>query len=362
MPQMNFLHSKYVRILCSLALALGVAGAQAADPAPKEVKEKRKGTPSRVDDLMVAPLSLEAKELIGSMVWGDNEGKTFFTLDNNGMVRKITFPEMFEVLQMDLGRKCSCLSMSAEGLIVTASGSGEIWVLDSDNLSPKRKIGIAGVRRAVSSPAQSFAIASTQDALYVVDLKRNTRPVRHSPPSGSTIRVGFESPVVTPDGLRVFTTDGGKLFRFVFTLAGHLKGEFATHDLGSSGKVEMSPDGKFVCLTTHGGNTRGLKLHPQTKDYALYVYPVKDLTKPAFTIEHNNWVPMVAFDPAAELVYARSGTKELCVFTYTGVKKKEYDLGRRGEHMRQYLVHPEGRKLVMLTDQKISMVELPAEK
>ena len=42
-----------------------------------------------------------------------------------------------------------------------------------------------------------------------------------------------------------------------------------------------------------------------------------------------------------------------------GVKKKEYKILPGLQHQVQYLAHPDGKKLLLLTNEKLLVVELP---
>lgn len=48
------------------------------------------------------------------------------------------------------------------------------------------------------------------------------------------------------------------------------------------------------------------------------------------------------------------------MFLPGGLKQKEYKLGpAAGGSAKQFLAHPEGRKLLLLTDRRLSFIELP---
>ena len=359
MSRINLLSASLARALGGLVLACssGLAGARAADPEVKTVNESRKGSVQTVDNITVTRLKVDAKELVGCMLWADKEGKAFFTLDTNGVVRKISFPELVEEQRLDLEAKCSWLSPAPEGLLVTVSGKGEVLQL-AENLAASRTFKIAGVRRAVSTPAMPLGIAGTGEAWYILDLKKGGRPISHRAPGAG---IHFESVTMTPDGKWVLATNGGRVMRFGFTLASYLKGSWSGPDIADhASRICLSPDGKHVALPCGGGNHTGLKLHPEVKSYSTYVYPVNDLGKPAFALESGAYPHMVGFDPVGGNVFAQNSDHQLIVFTYAGIKKKEYKIDRRGTDVKQYLAHPSGNKLLLLTEQTLALVELPA--
>ena len=60
-------------------------------------------------------------------------------------------------------------------------------------------------------------------------------------------------------------------------------------------------------------------------------------------------------------IYAQDDRHELIVYSLHGVKQKEYVLSDRGpESVFQYLVHPAGNKLIVLTGRNLYLVEMPA--
>ena len=89
------------------------------------------------------------------------------------------------------------------------------------------------------------------------------------------------------------------------------------------------------------------------------------------TISSGAYPQAIGFDTKAGLIYAQNHQSSLMVFDVKGIKQKEFSLenvkGGRGEQPRQFLVHPTGRQLLVLTDQggsevkaKVYAVELTA--
>jgi len=82
----------------------------------------------------------------------------------------------------------------------------------------------------------------------------------------------------------------------------------------------------------------------------------------------------VGFDPKGKYVYAQTGDHDLAVFTSDGTKQKEYLLDSQAgrteqpyscfpaQSVQQYLVHPDGNQLVMLTQFAVYAIELPKGK
>src|SRR5262249_30750686 len=137
----------------------------------------------------------------------------------------------------------------------------------------------------------------------------------------------YENPVMTADGAFLLTRGvrGNAILRFKIAKNGTLVADAMSEEVGTGAiynGLQVSPDGKHVCLPSGGGNTRGLKGHPEIGTYSTYVYPVGMLNKPAFVLEAGAYPTAVGFDPAAMLVYTQNAEFPLIAFSMTGIKKK----------------------------------------
>jgi hypothetical protein len=210
--------------------------------------------------------------------------------------------------------------------------------------------------------------------------------------------VGVDSPAVTPDGASVYT-QGYDLFQSWFGDTPPAKlhgiptlfrfsvknGKLTYQDCDpanisdqevSMGEITISPDSKLVCLP--GQPSRG---------YATPIYPTGQFQKHVCTLEPGCASVAVGFDVKAGHTYTQNAGHELIVLTPHGIKKKEYVLEKRtqvfgpvcdrwGEVIRpgysrpwqegdpagvvrQYLVHPGGNQLVLLTGEAVYPVEVP---
>jgi hypothetical protein len=290
------------------------------------------------------------------------DGKSVFVLESDkGLLRRIALSPLGEERRLELGGGCNWISPSARGLLVTSPKLGELWLVDPAALKVTDTFKAPGVLQALSSPALSVALAvdATQGRLTTFDLTRGG--------VGQTYAVrdfkglfGFGLMAVTPDGKYLFAAGPlGQLHRFRID-RDRLVHEQAGPTIGSNAqRIDVSPDSKYVCLPSGGGNARDLPGHPPIGPYGTYVYPVSDLTKPAFGISQGPYPRAVAFDPKAGLVYSQNFDKELLVFSDKGEKRYELQLGGRGNEPRQLLAHPQGHRVLVLTGSKLYYVELP---
>jgi DNA-binding beta-propeller fold protein YncE len=191
--------------------------------------------------------------------------------------------------------------------------------------------------------------------MYILDLKKG-KAVRYLAPSP---QIAFDDPVMTQDGKYLFTRGGlENMFRFQ-NVNGKFRAEEASPRIAQgavAAGIQVSPDSKLVCLPCGGGN------YGARPSYSTFVYDMKTFKKAEFTLEQGAYPQAVGFDPAGGYIYAQNHDHPLIVYSYTGIKKKEYKLGRDAVSVRQYLPHPEGNKLLMLTADKIFSIEVPPKK
>src|SRR5262249_9665201 len=142
--------------------------------------------------------------------------KAFFFLDSSGFVRRVNFPELREQVRADIGHKCSWLSLSKEGLLLTVADRQQVWLLDPETLKVKSRFEVAGVRRAGVAPSTGTAIAAAADTITTIDLKTGSAGREYkSRDFSAKFGIGFAMPTVSPDGKYLFTMGGiEQLHRF----------------------------------------------------------------------------------------------------------------------------------------------------
>ena len=189
-----------------------------------------------------------------------------------------------ETRRLEIGRKCTWLSTSAEGLLATIADAQELWIIDENELRVKDRLHVPSASRIVSAAPLSvaFSVVPANDfmgcpRLLVLDLKTGEQVDGPSPTyQEQGERPSLDGALVTADGKYLFTHDK-QLIRF------KIDGTKVALDQGSfglgSGHVEslaLSPDSKYVCLPIGGGNPGILPDHPPLVG-ATFVYPVTDL-------------------------------------------------------------------------------------
>ena len=156
-------------------------------------------------DAAITPIAMNGGgEVLPCVCWS-KDGASFFTLDKGGTLIRWQAAGLKEAARANLGVGCSWLSLSAEGLVVTASGQQEVWLVDPATLQPQKKIAAPGAIRAVSAPAASLALAGGNGGfgskVSMIDLKAG-QVVQQYP------NIGFQHAVMSPDGKYLFVQEG----------------------------------------------------------------------------------------------------------------------------------------------------------
>jgi hypothetical protein len=328
-----------------------------------------------VGDLKVTPLTLGTGQGPACLCWA-TDARAFYHLDGQGNVRRVGYPTFREEASLPTGKKCAWLSVSALGVVLTVTDAQEMWLLDPKTLKVASRVPIAKAKRVVSAPVLSYAYAADVDiasaTLNVIDLKaaRVVKQYGHGD-FGQPQGVNFEHGVLSDDGKRLYTTGGfGQVFRFALDGPAVTFGEASPALIsGRFEGISLSPDGQYVCAPTGGGNaaTEG---EPQQPPYTTAVFAGDNFKKPLLRLKSGAYPMAVGFDTRAGLLYAQNHDSQLIVFDSQGIKLKEYNLnkGGGGSSTRQFLVHPGGRKLLVMGEggdgarpAQLWYVELPAK-
>jgi hypothetical protein len=345
-------------------------GAPEPAPPPKAARLPLKEGSRQVEDAAVTTLRLGAEEVLPCLCWSD-DGRSFFYLDGpRGVLGQVALDGLAEVRRLEVGGKCSWLSASAEGLLVTVAERSQVWVVDPQGLRVKARLDVPGAERAVSAPGLSVAFARGTPLgfpggahLYALDLRAGTVGRAAIDGLPDKFLPAWQGARLTADGKYLFTRHT-ELNRFRVD-GPRLTYEDTGPNVVGQGRVVdlvLSPDSRFACLPAGGGNDIAGPFpgRPELRRYSLYVYPVRDLHRPAFPLEVGAYPTVMGFDPAARLVYAKNSDYQLMVFDETGQLKKQYQISNPTDEVRQFLAHPKGRKLLLLAN-KLYLVELGPE-
>jgi len=310
-----------------------------------------KGDPRSVAELAVTPIKLPAATMLPCICWSDEKGTAFFCLEQGGLLRRVSYPDLKEEWTQDLGVKCAWLSVSAAGLLVTPADRNEVWLLDSVKGEMKQRFSVEGLQRAVGSLASSWGVASNGGELYALDLKSGTasRYTGARPPLG-----GYSAPILSPDGKALFT-NGMKANRFS-TADGQLRFEESAanwFDQNVESGMTISPDSKEICIPCYLG------------ELGFAVFAVGSLQQPLYPLGPNAVDGGRAYlgraatiDPKGGYAYAGN----LRLFDAKGEDIKSYPVARespQGTGVRQLLVHTAGKRLLVMSMADLAAIEVP---
>jgi S1-C subfamily serine protease len=320
-------------------------------------------TPGRTfeGELTVKKLAMSGAGVTRSLFFTD-DGKSYCHLDAEGVVHRTALADQKEEARCEAGKKCGGMALSAEGIVVAVGGE-EVWLLDAKTLEVKKKIAVKGVQYMAASPKLStaFAAAAPGDALSVLDLKEGKSVKQYGPRDfEAKPSAGFKLAQVSPDGRYLFTLASDCLQRFrVEGQQLHFEESSPRLTNGRLEGIDFSTDSKQVCLASGGGNIN-VGSQPGFKPFSVHVFAAGDLSKPETTLEIGRFPIALGLDSKAGLIYAQNYEHQFIVYDSKGIKLKEALLGKRGEFVRQILVHPDGNKALVLGD-SIWLVEVPKQ-
>jgi hypothetical protein len=313
-----------------------------------------------VQNVTVAALTFPERNRPSTGCWAA-DGKSFYTLDPRGVVRRISAAALKEEATADLALPTSALALSAEGLLVLSPTSGRVVVLDPASLKTRGRIeGVFG-DLIVSTPALSLAISGSKGVsapLTLIDVKGSKATPLTGNDLGQPQLSVFDSLALTPDGKYLFAGTGATFHRFRLA-DGKLKHEESSHGIrNTAGSFEgLYCDDGLVSYPCGGGNNSAPD-HPQGQRL-IFVYSVENIRKPAVTLRDTGAHPM-AFDHAHERIVCSNGAEgHFAIFNRQGTLVNSYVLGRDYGTTYRLFIQPQGEKLLLLAETKAALIDLP---
>ena len=99
--------------------------------------------------------------------------------------------------------------------------------------------------------------------------------------------------------------------------------------------------------------------NPNGKPYATSLFPVTDLSQPAVILESGEFPACVGFDVQTGGFYGHNRDACLIVFDAQGRKKREVKMDPRSNRTQFVLPHPDGGKVLVLSQNGLCLVNLP---
>jgi predicted Zn finger-like uncharacterized protein len=330
-------------------------------PRTTESNESLLGRKHNIADLSVKECTLNAGTMLRCLCWSD-DGKSLFALEASGILHRIELDGLKETLQADVGARCSWMTQSHQGLLVAVTGLQEVWTVDPTTLQTKQKIPAPQIDRIASSPRLDIAFATGgsdfpgQEMISVLDLRKSQIVKQYQGRELTNKFVGFKFPAVTPDGRYLFTMGGmEQLNRFRIDRDALVYEESSDRIAQNGQAIEISPDSKYVCLPSGGGN------YDPSGPYVTFVYSARNLSKPEIRLRSGAFPRTVGFDPKKGYIYTQNMRNPLVLFTSNGIKQKEYAIPGASD-VKQILPHPQGGRLLLLTSTRLFVVGLGPDK
>ncbi len=317
----------------------------------------------KTEDLTITPLEIPAKN-IQNLCWATMPNRVYI-LTREGVLNQLDLENFNLKESLDLGSPCLSVSLSREGIVVLLKSKEELWLIEERSFRVKRKITVPSISQVITTKKSSVCYALSRNReIAVIDLRIGnvgTISPRSLVPSkiSNQNRMRISSPnrlALSPNGRYLFYESFKTLCRFRVS-GKNLIFEEQSPKLGLSARqISVSSDSVYVALPFSRGNDTlaNVPIEP----YGTYIFKTTNLQEPVFSIGAGASPELVDFDISAGQIYTQNSENQLIVFDFRGKKRKEYQLTRRGDLVEQYLVHPRGYKLFVLTREKLLWVEL----
>ena len=93
-------------------------------------------------------MKVKAEQVPRHLVWAP-DGKSFYVLEKDtGVLRRIAVPGFKEVRKLDLKTPCSWMTLSAQGLVLAANATQEVYVVDAAALTVNTRSACMAARPA----------------------------------------------------------------------------------------------------------------------------------------------------------------------------------------------------------------------
>lgn len=314
-------------------------------------------------------LSLEPGGVEPCISW-TGDGTAALLLDQSGLIRRVSIPDLKEERRLKSSRRCSGLARSKAGLVVHCVELQELWVLDERTLEIVKRIPAPQVTAWTASPASTKAYATRfgQQVLDAIDLVKGTvtsweykkfevqdAQLKRNERSGP-LRMEFAQLAATADGKYILVaSSSGTLHRLRIEESG-LVYEEAGPGFAAGGRLQVSADSKYVTLARPEGHAL-LPGMARVEGCATMIFKVEDLQKPVIVLTTARGASVIAFDREARRIHTAEDGKILIAFNPQGERVLELPSGP-GSPPRQFLAHPSGNRLLLLNGAGLYWVEL----
>ncbi|MCE9583766.1 MAG: serine protease [Planctomycetes bacterium] len=342
------------------------AAAPAAEWKPKPLAGK---TEDR-EGCKLTPIAMPGAEAhIPCLCWNADQ-TAFYAAEKAGTVRLISWPDLVEKAEVNLGHPVSQFAMSHEGLVIVLPDLEDAWLLDSITLQVKNKFHAKKAGWVAASPASSVAfvacapvsgpISPDNDILTAFDLKSGKKAGEYSGDKvgkeeipharrPSNMKAGqpmiWNAPALTPDGKFLFVHSYFSIYRFKVSGPKIALEEVSPPCGGDAARFVFSPDSALVSM--HGGMETPIRGAEELGKWGAYIFKVKDLQVPlARSSFHTPW-----FVKEGGQIMTAEGDGIL-IFNWKRERVREIPMGTApgsfGGAGGYFLLHPTGTGAIIL--------------
>jgi hypothetical protein len=326
---------------------------------PKALTETLAGSRSLLegsDDIYVTPVNIAGDKLLSTVIYS-SDGKHAYLATADGILRKVTVPDLVEVVRLEVGA-CGALAMSKAGLVAVLTSRQRILVMDKESLLIKAQVRVNGVASITAAPQSNIGFATLNDdrgnSSVVIDLARgavigqiqasNFHSIPRNPRDGSREFSHFLFPTLTPDGKYLFVGSGDMLHRLAVKNSSVVVEESGPRN-DVRHWIKISSDSKYVMMPVSRG---------------AHIYSVADLQSPRITLQTEAFVRNASLDPVAKLIYIQDSNSQFLVYNTSGVLEGKYKLlkDRDRDDPVEIALHPAGKKMFALLKGAVFWVEV----
>jgi hypothetical protein len=351
-------------------------------PTPEDSNTSLLGEIRTEKDVSVREVKLAVRDRVSTMQWSE-DGKHLYTFGYDRRLRKISFPGLVEEIVLNTKSIGHEVRWCQGGLLIALETRGQMWLVDPETLEVKSQF-----HAAESSRDFAFCSSKARPHAYVVNQAQD-RFTMINPQNGEVVSTvgynalyrkyahiitdwyeraiqgGFVTPEMSPDGKYIFCNGNGRLNRYR-VVGDDLVFEESSPQIASFGDAQFSfsDDSRYVVLTTKDGNERPQKPddYPEEIEDNIFLYKTTDLNYPAFVLDVGRAPsdpPVMAVDPSSGEFYLNCYEKQLVIFDAKGIRKDDYQLNAEesNDNTKQILVHPSGGRMLVLTEEKLFLVE-----
>lgn len=325
-----------------------------------------------LDGIKISRINLHAPRILLDIQWADDK-KSFFAARLDGEIFRVSVPDLKLIQHFKLGGSISCMKWTSEGLAVVMNLVSEIRILDPGKPGFKRIITLPGIQHIAATRKSPviYAARKIQRApiFFAVDVRNgkvlDTYNVRllWEKSRKAVKETKFRLQVHEVNYL-TYNPAGNSLFTAYYDSIVRIDLENYRPRIGASSlrlnsepdRIYISPDAQYIALP---GKLKTVKKphHPQY-EHGIYFYNPVDLSKPVISIKAEEYQKTWAVDTKGKMVYGQRPKHNLVLYSMKGKKIDEYKFEKVSGATRGIIVHPDGKKMLVLTNIKLYWVDL----